>query len=152
MTEKGKIIINKDHLYMGIDFGDKKIGFAIGQFITTKSTPIKIVSNYKNQVNWAEIQEIISSWKPNVIIVGYPVTSRKNSFMKKLDKFIVELTEKYKDSIQVTVFSEVLSTEESKRIYGDICKSKYNIGKKDDLDDISACIILQSWFDENMIN
>ena len=152
MTEKGKIIINKDHLYMGIDFGDKKIGFAIGQFITTKSTPIKIVSNYKNQVNWAEIQEIISSWKPNVIIVGYPVTSRKNSFMKKLDKFIVELTEKYKDSIQVTVFSEVLSTEESKRIYGDIRKSKYNIGKKDDLDDLSACIILQSWFDENMIN
>ena len=74
MTEKGKIIINKDHLYMGIDFGDKKIGFAIGQFITTKSTPIKIVSNYKNQVNWAEIQEIISSWKPNVIIVGYPYT------------------------------------------------------------------------------
>ena len=152
MTEKGKIIISKDHLYMGIDFGDKKIGFAIGQFITTKSTPIKIVSNYKNQVNWAEIQEIISSWKPNVIIVGYPYTSRKNSFMKKLDKFIVELTEKYKDSIQVTVFSEVLSTEESKRIYGDIRKSKYNIGKKDDLDDLSACIILQSWFDENMIN
>ena len=72
--------------------------------------------------------------------------------MKKLDKFIVELTEKYKDSIQVTVFSEVLSTEESKRIYGDIRKSKYNIGKKDDLDALSACIILQSWFDENMIN
>ena len=64
MIEKGKINISKDHLYMGIDFGDKKIGFAIGQFITTKSTPIKIVSNYKNQVNWAEIQEIISENQP----------------------------------------------------------------------------------------
>ena len=152
MIEKSKINISKDHLYMGIDFGDKKIGFAIGQFITKKSTPIKIVSNYKNQVNWADIQEIISSWKPNVIIVGYPYTSRKNDFMKKLDKFIVELTDKYRDSIQITVFSEVLSTEESKSIYSDIRKSKYNIGKKDDLDDLSACIILQSWFDENMIN
>ncbi len=152
MIEKSKINISKDHLYMGIDFGDKKIGFAIGQFITKKSTPIKIVSNYKNQVNWTDIQEIISSWKPNVIIVGYPYTSRKNDFMKKLDKFIVELTDKYRDSIQITVFSEVLSTEESKSIYSDIRKSKYNISKKHDLDDLSACIILQSWFNENMIN
>ena len=152
MTEKGKILISKDHLYMGIDFGDKKIGFAIGQFITKKSTPIKIVSNYKNQVNWADIQEIISSWKPNVIIIGYPYSKKKGMLIKKLDKFIEDLNDKYKDSIQVLTFSEVLSTEESKTIYSDMRKSNYKINQKVNLDDLSASIILQSWFNENMVN
>jgi len=29
-------LLNKDYLYMSIDFGIKKIGFAIGQLITKK--------------------------------------------------------------------------------------------------------------------
>ena len=58
----------------------------------------------------------------------------------------------YKDTIQVSVFSEVLSTEESKERYANIRKSDYNISKKDNLDDLSASIILESWFNENMIN
>ena len=55
------------------------------------------------------------------------------------------------DSIQIVKFSEILSTEESKVIYSDIRKSQYNIKKKSDLDDLSASVILESWFNENMI-
>ena len=58
----------------------------------------------------------------------------------------------YKDNIQVSVFSEVLSTEETKELYANIRKSDYNISKKDNLDDLSASIILESWFNENMIS
>ena len=36
--------------------------------------------------------------------------------------------------------------------YKEMRKSQYKISKKDDLDDYSASIILQSWFNENMIN
>ena len=73
------------------------------------------------------------------------------NFTKKLDLFITMITEKYIGSIQIDKFSEVLSTEESKVIYSDMRKSQYNIKKKDDLDDLSASIILESWFNENMI-
>ena len=152
MKEKNSNIINKDYLYMGIDFGSKKIGFAIGQLITAKSSPLGIVINKNNQVNWADIQHLVEKWKPNVIIVGYPYALKKNKFLESLDNFIKDLTYKYKDSIQVSVFSEVLSTEETKELYANIRKSDYNISKKDNLDDLSASIILQSWFNENMIN
>jgi len=151
MIKKNKVVLNKDYLYMAIDFGDKKIGFAIGQLITNNSAPIKIVRNHKNKINWPEIQNTISNWKPNVIIIGYPYTLNKNSFIKRLDKFIEDLTKKYQDTIQIFTFSEVLSTEESKALYADIRKSNYNISKKGDIDDLSASIILQSWFNENMI-
>ena len=59
---------------------------------------------------------------------------------------------KYKDSIEILTFSEVLSTEESKTIYTDMRKSNYKISQKVNLDDLSASIILQSWFNENMVN
>jgi putative Holliday junction resolvase len=72
MKEKNNNIINKDYLYMGIDFGSKKIGFAIGQLITAKSSPLGIVINKNNQVNWTDIQHLIDKWKPDVIVVGYP--------------------------------------------------------------------------------
>ena len=61
------------------------------------------------------------------------------------------LTNKYINSIKIIKFSEVLSTEESRSLYSEIRKSEYNIGKKENLDDLSASIILQSWFNENMI-
>ena len=152
MTKKRSNILNKDFLYMGIDFGEKKIGFAIGQLITAKTSPISIVKNIKNQVNWEEINNIIENWKPNVIIVGYPHTNEKGPFIKKLDIFIEELSKRYLNSINVLVFSEVLSTEESKAVYSDMRKSNYKISKKEDLDDLAASIILQSWFNENMIS
>ena len=152
MKEKNNNIINKDYLYMGIDFGSKKIGFAIGQLITAKSSPLGIVINKNNRVNWADIQHLIEKWKPNVIIVGYPYALKKNKFLESLDNFIKDLTYMYKDTIQVSVFSEVLSTEETKELYANIRKSDYNISKKDNLDDLSASIILESWFNENMIN
>ena len=152
MKEKNNNIINKDYLYMGIDFGSKKIGFAIGQLITAKSSPLSIVINKNNQVNWADIQYLVEKWKPNVIIVGYPYALKKNKFLESLDNFIKDLTHMYKDTIQVSVFSEVLSTEETKELYANIRKSDYNISKKDNLDDLSASIILESWFNENMIS
>jgi len=152
MKEKNNNIINKDNLYMGIDFGSKKIGFAIGQLITAKSSPLGIVINKNNQVNWTDIKLLIEKWKPNVIIVGYPYALKKNKFLESLDNFIQDLTHMYKDTIQVSVFSEVLSTEETKELYANIRKSDYNIGKKENLDDLSASIILESWFNENMIN
>jgi putative Holliday junction resolvase len=152
MKEKNNNIINKDYLYMGIDFGSKKIGFAIGQLITAKSSPLSIVINKNNQVNWTDIQHLIEKWKPNVIIVGYPYALKKNKFLESLDNFIKDLTYMYKDTIQVSVFSEVLSTEETKELYANVRKSDYNISKKDNLDDLSASIILESWFNENMIS
>ena len=111
-----------------------------------------IVINKNNQVNWADIQHLVEKWKPNVIIVGYPYALKKNKFLESLDNFIKDLTYMYKDTIQVSVFSEVLSTEETKELYANIRKSDYNISKKDNLDDLSASIILESWFNENMIS
>ena len=147
-----KYLLNEDYLYMSIDFGIKKIGFAIGQLITKKANPLKIIYNHKEGINWDEIDDLVREWKPNIVIIGYPYSGSKNNFTKNLDIFISKFSSKYNGLLEVVIFSEVLSTEESKLIYKDIRKSQYNISRKDDLDAFSASIILQSWFNENMIN
>ena len=58
---------------MSIDYGVKKIGFAVGQLITKKATPLKIIYNNKKGVNWIDIDNLISEWEPNVIIIGYRI-------------------------------------------------------------------------------
>ena len=145
-------LLSKDYLYMSVDFGIKKIGFAIGQLITKKATPLGIIYNYKEGINWVDIDNLIKKWKPNIVIIGYPYANKKNKFTENLDTFITEFSSKYDDLLEVVIFSEVLSTEESREIYKEMRKSQYKINKKDDLDDYSASIILQSWFNENMIN
>ncbi len=144
-------LLNKDYMYMSIDYGLKKIGFAVGQLITKKARPVKIINNKNNKEDWGLIHSIIKEWKPNVIVIGYPYSKSKSKLLSQLEKFISKLKSLYKDEIKVVTISEYLSTEESKLVYSKIRESNYNIIKRKDLDDISASLILQSWFNENMI-
>ncbi len=50
--------MNNQDLYMSIDYGAKKIGFAIGQLITKKASPLKIIYRKKQNI-WPEINNII---------------------------------------------------------------------------------------------
>ena len=136
---------------MSIDYGLKKIGFAVGQLITKKARPVKIINNKNNKEDWGLIHSIIKEWKPNVIVIGYPYSKSKSKLLSQLENFILKLKSLYKDEIKVVTISEYLSTEESKLVYSKIRESNYNIIKRKDLDDISASLILQSWFNENMI-
>ncbi len=144
-------LLNKDYMYMSIDYGLKKIGFAVGQLITKKARPVKIIYNKNNKEDWGLIHSIIKEWKPNVIVIGYPYSKSKSKLLSQLEKFISKLKSLYKDEIKVVTISEYLSTEESKLVYSKIRESNYNIIKRKDLDDISASLILQSWFNGNMI-
>ena len=144
-------LLNKDYMYMSIDYGLKKIGFAVGQLITKKARPVKIINNKNNKEDWGLIHSIIKEWKPNVIVIGYPYSKSKSKLLSQLEKFISKLKSLYKDEIKIVTISEYLSTEESKLVYSKIRESNYNIIKRKDLDDISASLILQSWFNENMI-
>ena len=143
---------NDDIIFFGIDYGLKRIGIAIGQYVTKKASPLKIIINKNNKTNWEELDEVIKKWLPKFMILGYPYTKKNNNFIRSLDYFNEELLKRYGETIEVIKFSEVLSTEESKIIYREMRKSQQKINKKYHLDDLSASIILQSWLNENMIS
>ena len=131
---------------LGIDFGLKKVGISLGQTITCKARPLSILKNDK--VFMDNICKIIENWQPDVIIIGDPQTSNNAILTRELDKFSSSLETEYGSKIKIVKFSETLSTEEAKIVFKELRKNKALNKKKKQVDDISACLILESWFND----
>ena len=131
---------------LGIDYGLKKVGISLGQTITCKARPLSILKNDKFFMD--NICKIIEDWQPDVIIIGDPQTSNNAILTRELDKFSSSLETEYGSKIKIVKFSETLSTEEAKIVFKELRKNKALNKKKKQVDDISACLILESWFND----
>ena len=78
---------------ISFDFGIKKIGVAVGQTSTYSSSPLQIIYNKKNKINWPEISKLVEEWKPNLILVGKPLNmdGTDSDIMKDVEKFYKKL-------------------------------------------------------------
>ena len=131
---------------LGIDFGLKKVGVSLGQTITCKARPLSILKNDK--VFMENICEIIENWQPDVIIIGDPQTPNNAILSRELEKFSSSLESEYGSKIKIVKFSETLSTEEAKMLFKELRKNRVLNKNKKGVDDISACLILESWFND----
>ena len=138
----------KNGVFLGIDFGLKRIGISLGQSITNEARPLKIIQNDKSSSQ--KIDDIINEWMPLCVIIGYPVSDKKNLFMNELNQFIDNLSIKYQDKINILKFSEVLSTEEAKTRLKKMRSSGLQKKRKKYIDDVSASLILENWLNENI--
>lgn len=124
---------------LGIDWGKKKIGLALGDDETKIATPFLILD--AGSVNGAveKIKQIVNDEGVGLIVVGQPkkmsgaggVDSAYQSFLAALKTI----------GIDVAVEDERLSSKMAGRLMLDFPRKK----KKDD--DVAAAIILQSYFD-----
>ena len=150
MTSKVKNLINKNYTYIGLDYGTKKIGIAVGQIITMDARPLKVIHKNKGDL-MEQLYMVINEWNPNVIILGYPYANKKNNFMREVDNFYMNLMNKYKGQIDIVKFNEELSTEEGLLISKQLRQENIIKKNKKNVDDIAATLILLSWFRENMV-
>ena len=122
---------------IGIDYGNKKIGFATGQAITKSAAPLKVV--FQNGDMWKNIDEIFTQWQPQLVIIGKPVLAdgKKHPLEKTIETFIIDLKLRY-GAIVVHRENEAYSSFEA-----GLRKQKRNRGAP--LDAEAAAIILESW-------
>ncbi|QJC32137.1 Holliday junction resolvase RuvX [Enterobacteriaceae endosymbiont of Donacia versicolorea] len=133
---------------LAFDYGIKNIGVAVGQSIIGIAHTLKFIKNKKSGViNWEILYNLIDEWNPKKIIVGLPLQ------MDGSQQYITILTKKFayyiekKFNINVELHDERLSTVEAKYLlfkYGG-----WKILKKNNINSLSASIILQSWFEKN---
>lgn len=122
---------------LAFDFGEKKIGVAVGQTSTNTSSPLKIIFNYHGETNWDEIKEILYEWKPELILVGKPLNmdDSESKIMIKVDKFYKHLTTIYDSKYEYV--DERLTTFEAREILKD--------NKSDMVDANAAKILIDNW-------
>ncbi len=62
----------KTQTILAFDYGEKRIGVAVGNTITKTAEPLTIIQEKNQGERWAAIQRIIVEWQPDVLVVGLP--------------------------------------------------------------------------------
>ena len=130
-------------IFLGFDFGYKRIGLAVGQHLTGSATPLPTLDAKQGVPNWGEVEKKIKQWRPGALIVGLPkamddtelyTTALARGFARQLRK---------RFSLPVYLVDERLTTKEARSHL--FAEGGYKKIKKTEIDSIAACIILEQW-------
>ena len=126
---------------IAFDYGEKKIGVAVGQTATNTSSPLQIIFNKENNINWVSISSILDEWKTDLILIGKPLNmdGSESEMMKKINKFYIKLKSIYDADIEFV--DERLTTFEARTIL----KGEKQIN----VDAHAAKILIDNWFEIN---
>ena len=133
--------------FLGLDFGLKRIGVAVGQRITGTASPLRTLSAKEGVPDWKELKKLIKDWNPEGIVVGIP----KN--MDDSDGPITRSTRVFIDCLSQEVSLPIHTVDErlsSKAVNYELER----LGKKKPLkkdDALAACIILESFLAESSV-
>jgi putative holliday junction resolvase len=58
---------------MAFDFGEKRIGVAIGNVISGGARPLAVIEHERKDARFAAIEALIKEWGPDRLVVGLPV-------------------------------------------------------------------------------
>ena len=122
--------------YLGVDYGEKRIGLALSDPEGRIAMPFKTVTNTKTAL--AEIAAIVKKEEAQKIVVGLPIPFSGGA--SEQTKAVKEFAEKLHDFVGVPVDfeNELLTTKQAAR----------EGVPKEHLDKAAAALILQSYLDK----
>lgn len=123
---------------LGIDYGHKKIGVAVGQTVTGNAQPLIVVK--VNGEMWRQMDKIFTQWQPQSVVVGKPklADGKPHPLEKNIETFILEVKTRY--NIKVYREDESLTSYEAAQWQDN----------RDALDAHAAAVILESWLRANV--
>ena len=121
------------------DYGEKRIGVAVGQTVTSTATALQTVLVINKKPDWEAIKILIDEWKPDKFIVGHPFTlhGTRQKMTDAAERFSRQLKHRFK--LPVDLIDEQLSSYEA----------QHELKSTRNLDPTSAKLILETWFREN---
>ncbi|MCR4278761.1 MAG: Holliday junction resolvase RuvX [bacterium] len=124
---------------LGLDYGDRRIGIALGDTDSKIATPWQIVEGVDFDVQVKEIQEIMIREKADAVVVGIPysMSGEEGAQAEKTRQFIDVLRSK---GIVIHEADERLSSKLADTLVRDVKRP----GPRDDL---AAASILQMWLE-----
>ena len=118
--------------YLAIDWGEKRIGVAVGNDEPKLAMPLSIASSY------SELLEIIAEEEPDKVILGNPISmSGQASLSKNFNGFKNKLASDIKQDL--ILVDERLSSISADKLAGKRIKATR--------DSVSAMIILESYLE-----
>lgn len=126
-------------MYLGIDWGEKKIGLAIADEETRLAFADQVVFN--DGKVWDNLNKIIDEYSINKIVIGLSNHDVQSDNEKKIKSFTENLKKKF--DIEIIFTEEMFSTREAQENL-----KKQEVKKLDLKDDAEAArVLLQSYLD-----
>ncbi|MBO1112087.1 Holliday junction resolvase RuvX [Bordetella petrii] len=122
---------------LAFDFGEKKIGIAIGNTLTRQARPLEIIFSEVREARFARIGQLLQLWQPQRVVVGLalatdggeqPATARCRRFANQLHG---------RFGLAVELVDERGSSMEAQRLLGTHAPD----------DAVAAAVILQRYLD-----
>lgn len=128
------------------DFGEQRIGVAVGEHILKSANPLTTIDNESNEIRFETISKLVKEWQPKLLIVGLPLSldGTETNVTQLCRKFSRRLNGRF--NLPVMLIDERYSSVEA----GDLLNQSGIKGRaqKEILDQVAAQTILQSYFDE----
>jgi putative Holliday junction resolvase len=136
----------KGAIYLGFDYGSKRIGLAVGDAVTGSARPLPPAANGR-QPDWTALSKALQEWRPAGCVVGLPVTldGQEQAITSHARSFAEELRRRY--GVPVYLCDERLSS----RAADDELRQARSDGRmarrvrNGDRDGVAARLILEQW-------
>lgn len=130
---------------LGFDFGEKRIGVAVGEHILGIAHPLTTIAAEANDERFSQIEKLIAEWRPALLVVGLALSldGEEHGLTALCKKFARRLDGRF--GLPVVLVDERLSSAEASQNLREM-----GIGgrrQKPMLDQVAAQRILQSYFD-----
>ena len=130
---------------LAFDFGEKRIGVAVGQTITKTCNPLVTVKAKDHVPDWQTISQLIDHWQPDALVVGLPLNmdGTEQDITGRAQRFARQLNGRY--GLPVHTSDERLTTREAyERLLDEAASGEP--------DPIAAQVILEGWFQSQQAN
>lgn len=132
---------------LAFDFGEKRIGVAVGNMSIGIAHPLETISSESNDVRFAAIAVMIAEWQPSRLVVGLPshLDGTEHELSRLCRKFANRLHGRF--NLPVTLVDERLTSAEASQSLNEI--GIRGRSQKVMIDQVAAQTILQSYFDSH---
>ncbi len=128
---------------LGIDYGDARVGVAVSDPLGITAQGVRTIKNKSRKALLSELDGVIKEYAAEKIVIGLP----KN--MDGSEGFRTDETYKFADALkkiyggEIVFYDERLSSVGAKRYLNET--STFGKKRKDVLDTVAACIILEGY-------
>jgi len=143
-------VYNQAHVQSGtvlaFDFGEKRIGIAVGEHLLASANPLMTIDNESNEIRFQIITKLVSEWQPRLLVVGLPLSldGSEHAVTQLCKKFARRLNGRF--NLPVALIDERYSSAEASQLLNEA--GIRGRAQKEMLDQVAAQTILQSYFDQ----
>ena len=134
-----------DGTVLAFDFGEKRIGVAVGEHLLGIAHPLATVAAEANDERFRQIADLIAEWRPALLLVGLPlsVDGSEHELTMLSKKFARRLDGRF--GLPVAMMDERYTSAQASQSLAEIGVSGRR--QKPMIDQVAAQYILQSYFD-----